>query len=370
MTIKVCHVTSMHRVFDTRIFHKECASLSKKYEVYLVASNVENQIVDGIHIVGVKMPPHGIKKMLTTKPVIKAALAIDADVYHFHDPELIAAGLTMKRKGKKVIFDYHENYTEFLKTKTWIPKPLRLWASKIFSIYESRHLPKYDAIITVTPFILERLGKYNKRIYQITNYPFLQETKETRQWEKKVCFVGGIVPEWMFHTIIKALPSTNAKLELAGLYRPESYMEELKSQEGWKQVNYHGRIAYDEVFPLIKKCSAGLAVRTYKDPNMGYRKGSLGVNKFFEYMMAGVPVIASDMEVWRDVINKYHCGLIVDPENPQSIADAINFIISNPEEARKMGNAGRTAAEENYHWGTQEIILFQIYDELLNDRQK
>lgn len=366
MTIKVCHVTSMHRVFDTRIFHKECASLSKKYEVYLVASNVDSQIVDGIHIVGVKMPPHGLRKMLTTKPIIKAALAIDADVYHFHDPELISAGLKMKKEGKKVVFDYHENYTDFLLTKDWIPKPLRHLAKHFFSKFERKYLAQYDAVVSVTPFIIKRLEKYNSNVYQITNYPKLQEVEDNRQWGQSVCFVGGIVPEWMHYNIVKSLSETSAVYRLAGAYHPASYFNQLQACEEWKSVEYHGKIPYSEVMPFMQQSSAGLAIRTYDDPNVGYKEGSLGVNKFFEYMMVGIPVIASASEVWRDIINKYECGILVDPYSPTSIAQAINFVIEHPEDAKRMGDNAHDAAVKHYHWGTQEDILFQMYERLLN----
>ena len=366
MTIKVCHVTSMHRVFDTRIFYKECASLSKKYEVYLVASNVESQIKNGIHIVGVPMPPHGIRKMLTTKPVIKAAEEIDADVYHFHDPELIRAGLKLKKKGKKVIFDYHENFKEFLLTKDLLPKTFRTIASFLWGMVEKKALSKYHAVISVTPFIVDRLKEYNSRTYQITNYPFKENIADNREWGKSICFVGGIVPQWMHHNIIKSLDKTNAIYRLAGAYAPESYYEELKCIPSWEKVDYKGMIDYKEIFPFLQKSSAGMLIRTYKDPNSGYTKGSLGCNKLFEYMMAGIPLISSNMEEWAKIIEKYKCGIVVDPDDIESITRAVNYVVNNPEEAKRMGDNGKKAAMEYYHWGTQEVLLYGIYDYVLN----
>lgn len=369
MTIKVCHVTSMHRVFDTRIFHKECTSLSKKYEVYLVASNVESHVKDGIHIIGVKMPPHGIRKMLTTKPVIEAARSVDADIYHFHDPELMRAGLKLKKSGKKVIFDYHENYAEFLLTKDWIPRIFRKVASRLFLKAERLCLAKYDAIVSVTPFIIDRLKNYNKNTYQITNYPKCIDIPDKREWGQSICFVGGVVPQWMHHNIVKSLVKTNAKYELAGMAAPESYLEEMKQEEGWNKVEYYGRIDYSDLFPFLQKSSAGVAIRTYNDPNVGYKKGSLGVNKFFEYMMAGIPVICSGAEVWKEIIEKYKCGMIVDPDDCDSIAVAINYIINNPAEAKAMGENGQKAAREIYNWATQEAILFDMYENVLNNKR-
>ena len=366
MTIRVCHVTSMHRYDDTRIFVKECASLSKKYDVYLVAANVETQIKNGIHIVGVKMPPNGIRRMLSTRPMIIAAKSVNADVYHFHDPELMLAGLELKKNGKKVVFDYHENYAEFLLTKDWIPKLLRKPASAFFYKFEKKCLSHYDALISVTPFIVDRLLQYNSNTYQVTNYPILLNLPDERKWEKSVCFVGGIVPQWMHHNIVKSLESTRVIYRLAGSFAPLSYRDELEKETGWKNVDYVGRIDYANLFTFIQRSSAGLAIRDYNDPNVGYKKGSLGVNKFFEYMMAGIPIIASGNDVWKRIIEDYNCGLIVNPNDCESIAEAINYIIENPDEAKRMGDNGLKAVKEQFNWRSQEIILFDLYENLLN----
>lgn len=365
MAIKVCHVTSMHRYNDTRIFVKECGSLVKKYKVYLVASNIESHEENGVQIIGVKMPPHGIKKMLTTKPIIKAAESVDADVYHFHDPELLKAGLKLKKNGKKVIFDYHENFAEFLLTKDWLPRPLRKPASALFYHFEKKYLSKYDAIISVTPFIVDRLLTYNTNTYQITNYPLQIDISDQRKWDKSICFVGGIVPQWMHHNIVKSLENTECTYQLAGEFAPLSYKEELEQEVGWTHVNYVGRVDYNDLFSFMQISSAGVAIRDYNDPNVGYKKGSLGVNKFFEYMMAGIPIISSGNDEWKKIIKKYKCGLIVNPNDCESIAEAINYIVNNPSEAKRMGDNGQKAAKEQFNWGTQEKILFHIYENIL-----
>lgn len=366
MDIKVCHVTSMHIYNDTRIFVKECGSLSKKYEVYLVASNVESHEENGIHVIGVKMPPHGLKKMLTTKPVIKAAESVDADIYHFHDPELMKAGLKLKKKGKIVFFDYHENFKEFLLAKSWIPKPLRGVASKFFGYHESRLLPKYDALISVTPYIIKRLINYNKRTYLITNYPFKTDVEDNRKWANKICFIGGILPEWKIDNVVRALPQTSADLVLAGDIAPVSYFEVIQGLEGWKKVDYVGRIPYSKVIPTMQECIAGLCIRPYDHPNSCYRDGSLGANKFFEYLIAGIPVIASGLTVWKEIIEQYECGVLVEPDSIEAIANAINFLIEHPLEAKRLGDNGMKAASDVFNWETQEVKLFELYDSFLN----
>ena len=203
----------------------------------------------------------------------------------------------------------------------------------------------------------------------MTNFPFKEDISDNRQWGKSVCFVGGVVPQWMHHNIVKSLGNTDSRYELAGKIVPESYINDLKATGFWDRVDYYGRIEYKDLFPFLQKSSAGLIIRTYGYPNSGYTKGSLGCNKFFEYMMAGIPLIASNMEDWAAIINRFKCGLLVDPDDAGSISNAINFIINNPDKAKEMGDNGKKAAMEYYHWGTQEKILFEIYNQVLTSNK-
>lgn len=93
--------------------------------------------------------------------------------------------------------------------------------------------------------------------------------------------------------------------------------------------------------------------------------GSIGVTKIFEYMKYGLPIICSDLILWKEIIDKYDCGITVDPTNIQEIADALNFLIENPEEAQRMGMNGYKAYIEEYNWDTQVPKLLQLYSELI-----
>ena len=198
--IKVCHMTSAHKPTDVRIFEKECVSLAKKeeYEVYLVAKG-KSYDSKNVHIVGIGTNNRGrISRMLfTAKDIYKKALEINADIYHFHDPELLPYGLKLKKKGKKVIFDSHENYSEQIKEKYYIPKFLRGFISKIFKSYESKVSKKIDGVIFPCPMF----GKHpfegrSKRYVYINNTPILEELYNKYEESEKdystpvVCYAG------------------------------------------------------------------------------------------------------------------------------------------------------------------------------------
>jgi glycosyltransferase involved in cell wall biosynthesis len=88
-------------------------------------------------------------------------------------------------------------------------------------------------------------------------------------------------------------------------------------------------------------------------------------NKMFEYMSAGVPVIASHFPLWREIVEGNDCGVCVDPLNPEEIARAIDFLVSHPERAEEMGRNGQRAVWERYNWGNEEMKLISLYGEVI-----
>lgn len=359
---KVCHVTSIHPALDDRIFHKECRTLTQAYDVTLIAPNTESRDVEGVHIVGVELPESRMKRPLYLHRVYEAMVKVDAEVYHFHDPELIRLGRKMQRRGKKVVFDAHEDVPQQILLKLWIPRLLRKPLSAYWQRHERRNFRHYDALVSVTPTIVERLRTYNSNTYQITNYPIFVAHEDQRQWGKSVCFAGGISPRYLNEVVLDALEGTDIRYRMAGPIE-EGYEAQIKAHSGWPMVDYVGTLPYDQVGAFIQQSTVGIATLDYI-PNVGYRKGSLGVIKFFEYLAAGIPVVATDFEVWKPVVEKYRCGFCVDPHDKKAVGDAIRYLIDHPEEARKMGDRGIEAVQKEYCWDTQGEILLKMYEEL------
>ena len=369
--IKVCQVSSVHKTFDTRIFYKVCMSLSKKYEVYYVSANAKNEIREGIHIVGVPLSLSRLKRQFQLNRVYKELLKVDAEIYQFHDPELMSIGIKLKKKGKKVIFDSHEDVPQQILDKTYLNPKIAFFISRVYSIYEKRLLKKYNAIITVTPTIVERLKLINPKCYQITNYPIddgERDTNDDRRFGRIICFFGGVTDLWCQKDIIHAIEDIDVKYIFAGPLDEERYLEILKKEPGYEKADYLGVIKHSECINIMHKSSAGLALSDYT-ANMGGKRGTLGNNKLFEYMQAGIPVIATDFELWREVVNQSDCGTLVNPHDSNAIKAAIQFYINNPKEAHRQGDNGRKAVKERYNWSTQEVILFNLYKALLGNEE-
>lgn len=363
---KICHITSVHQITDTRIFHKECKTLvNVGYAVTLVVQHETDEVINGVQIKGIKAPKSRKERMLkTTKQLYRRALDCDADIYHFHDPELIPVGLKLKRKGKKVIYDVHEDVPRQILSKHWIPAPLRKIVSWVVEKTENYAAKRFDYIITATPYIRDRFLKINKHTVDVNNYPLLSELHIPEvNWDNKeqvVCYVGGIGQIRGINEMVESIGMTDYHLLLAGKFASSAERDIVINKTGWERVIELGHVNRSGVKEVLAKSMAGLVVL---HPIINYID-ALPV-KMFEYMAAGIPAIASNFPLWREIVEGNNCGICVDPLNVNEIADAMNWIFNNPYEAMKMGENGRRAVENKYNWEQEAIKLRKIYEGLL-----
>jgi len=366
MNKKVCHITSAHSRYDVRIFVKECVSLAKNgYDVTLIVNdNDPDEINEGVKIISTKFKPKNrLERFFNSKKLLLSkALEVDADIYHFHDPDLLPLGNKIKKMGKKVVFDSHEDVPMQIMDKTWIPKMLRGCIAKIYTIYEKDSLRSYDAAISVTPHVVERLLKINPNTVMVTNYPIVDfESNISKKPNNSICFAGGISDQWCHDKIIKALEKIDdVEYILAGVGTKE-YMDLLQSLPGWNKVKYVGKVPHMEVKNIYAKSIVGMALN-YSNQAKG--EGTLGNTKLFEFMEAGLPVICTDYRLWREIVEGNNCGICVNPNDIDEITEAIRYILNNPEKAKAMGENGREAAIEKYNWGVQEKVLLNLYRKL------
>lgn len=366
--IKVCHFTSVHHADDIRIFVKECTSLAEAgYDVTLVAVNTEEKRVNNVQIVNVTSNPKGrMERMLkTSKLVYQKALSIDADIYHFHDPELLRFGLKLKRKGKIVIYDAHEDVPKQIMGKFWIKKFLRRFISTSFRLFENYITKRLDVVITATPFIKDRFIQVNPNTVDINNFPLLSELVEKSDWDSKqdeICYTGGITEIRGLEYLVKTMGLLeDVKLNIAGKFSPgnNEFEGRLRANQGWNNVIEHGHVNRVQLREIFQKCKAGM-VTFLPLPN----HVDAQPNKMFEYMSAGIPVIASNFPLWRDIIEKNECGICVNPEDPEEISKAVKELINDTEKAKIMGENGRKAVIEKYNWDQEKMKLIALYKKL------
>lgn len=365
--IKVCHITSVHKQFDVRIFEKECVSLSKfGYEVNLLVRNGAEGVFNGVNIYSIAIKGGRLNRIFRSKNLfLIKALEINADIYHFHDPELLPLGLKLIKKGKKVIYDVHEDVPRQILDKIWIPKIFRYLISKIFELYEKRTASKMSGIVSAAPVITKRFVLINKNVIEICNFPIIHFFDENTHLNfenrpKQVLYIGGLFRTRGIIEMLDAINGLEAKLVLAGEFENEDLKNECINHPGWSNVDYLGFINRDEIRKQLNLARAGLVVL---HPTKAYIH-SYPV-KMFEYMAAGLPVIASDFELWKEFVLKNECGFCINPFNTEDLRNAIVKMININSEAETMGQNGKNIVKEQYNWEIESLKLERFYKNLI-----
>ena len=370
--LRIAHLTSAHPRHDTRIFIKQCRTLAAHgYNVMLVVADGKGpELRDGVRIVDAGRSGGRLNRIFsTTRRVLAQALALDADIYHLHDPELIPAGLKLKRLGKTVIFDSHEDVSRQLLGKPYLGLLSRHALSLGYSLYERYACAQFDGIIAATPFIRDAFLKINPNTIDVNNFPLLGELDSAAPWTSKhpeVCYVGGIGAIRGIRELVAAgakLQSA-ARINLAGPFSEPAIEAEMKAAPGWSRVNPLGVLDRSCVRALMARSVAGI-VNFHPLPN---HLDALPT-KMFEYMSSGIAVIASDFPLWRDIIEGNQCGLCVDPHDAGALAAAIDRLVRCPDLARRMGENGRKAVLEHYNWPVQARKLTDFYGAIPHAKQ-
>jgi len=366
--MKICVLTSVHPVFDTRIFHKECRTLEGAgHEVVLVAQHDGDAVVESIAIRGLRQVQSRADRFLgTIKAVARRAFAERADVYHFHDPELISVGSLLKLRGKRVVYDVHEDVPQQILGKPWIPALLRRPVGAGAWLAEAGAARMFDRLVAATPRIASRFP--SKRTVLVQNYPILGELHDASsapfaERPMHLAYVGVLSPErggGELGDAMALLPDRfDARLQLAGTIWPSTLEDRLRAAPGWGRIDFLGWQNREQVAALLGRVRCGVV--TFLDrPN----HVAAQPNKLFEYMSAGLPVIASDFPLWREIVDGAGCGLLVDPADPRAVAAAITRLLDTPDEAEAMGRRGREAVEKTYNWGTEAAKLVKMYEDL------
>lgn len=375
---KFVHIAYSHAPDDVRILKKECKSLVNfpNAEVIYITSdrNCNSLEYNTEHEVQVIIVPIRGKRIIRfiryLKDIKTILLELDADIYHIHEPWLLPLVNLLKRRKKKVVFDSHEFYYDQFKSRQGFISNL---FATVYSKYEDCICKKIDAVI----FPCTKMGKNVfegrcKRSVQIDNYVILNENIIPHEFlidsfNPILCYAGTISESRGLTNTIRAAYRANTKLLLAGSFSSESYKMKLKRMKEFNCVEFFGVCTSKEVDAIYNNSTVGTALLL---PEGQYYIVDNMSTKVYEYMQKKMPVIISSSPFVQSVMKDYKFGICVDPENIDEIVEAINFLKNNPAEAKMMGEEGRKAVLEKYNWNKEEKKLFNLYGELLAEKNE
>lgn len=359
----VTHMTSAHTRNDPRIFLKECRSLAKKYTVNLiVADGKGDEKRSNVNIIDAGSSKNrAIRIFVKPFSILRKAIKSKSRVFHFHDPELILIGLILKGLGKKVIYDAHENLAATVSYKEYLPVYLRPIIAQSVRLVEKISTLFFDGVVTVNKSISNLFQ--DKKTYIVPNYVIDGEFSSTLKIEKEnhntFCYVGGLSYDRGIYHLVEAIKDLDVNLILAGPFSSDDFREKVMSLPGWKKVDYRGVVSRQEISRIYESVVVGMLTLL---PHPNYIDSS--PTKLYEYLSAGLPVISSNFDTFRQVIEATNCGLLVDPQSVDSIKEALMKIVHNPALVRGMAASAKIASKK-YTWKECETTLFACYEQII-----
>jgi len=366
-------MTTVHHPGDTRITKEVKSLLKMNYKITYLAPEDDYNPPNGVDFVPLRKNRSRLRRFLYSFfAVYKIALAVNADVYHFHDPELIPLAKRLKKKGKKVVYDVHEDYPSLILYKDWLPRIFRKIIAKIFDIYERSSQWAFDGVIAVTKAVAKRFPKVPTII--LPNYPevdklntIARSKSSTKQGEGvKYTYLGTINhSERCLGEILQAFRELKRNygnrvcLTLIGPVAGD--IEKRMIEENADVIEYIPFLPYERAIQLASEHDVGLIVfRRYKNSLMS------SPNKLFEYMALGLGIIASDIPNWRNIVGEEPWVLYVDPDDPEDIFNKMSQFVENPA-LIKMARLNAPERVKKYDWNVCEHKLRELYESLCRE---
>ena len=373
---KICIVSSSHGRNDTRMYQKQTVTLANSgFKVIYVVVDGEADEEVGNYVVtslGIKGKGKIDRLLFLSSKLFKPVLEVNADVYQICEPELFPLGLKLKKHGKTVIFDSVEDYEGYyLGMYSGLKGKLM---SRITAFIQKRYLKSFDLTLVMSPNIQSRLDKYAPgKVKMVCNYPIVTEMKKNSEFSKvdyinngnTFIYAGSVYDFSEQESVLDSLSKLNypnSKYVIVGV-TPDYRKDSLENANGADKLELISWIERSKLEKLYQSSCCGIVIFHYT-PVCCYKEGQMGSNKIFEYMLEGLPVICTDFDLWKKlIIEKYHCGICVCPEDKTEIYNAVKYIMDHKDEAYEMGQRGREAVLKEFNWGTQS----QVYIELLQD---
>ncbi|MEE2658554.1 MAG: glycosyltransferase family 4 protein [Candidatus Latescibacterota bacterium] len=370
----VCMVVFSDLAYDFRVYREVQTLLSAGHHVHLIASQFCPQPLpaswNGVEIELIPVDPGRLRRSYPDfwKRATDLAFRADADVYHAHDLDaLLPAARAARRRGRPLIYDSHELWTEQSSLVG------RRGVRGFWCLLERRLIRHVSRIVTVSEPIARRLQeRYRppRPVAVVRNLPpfrgpvastCVRDALQLSSERPVALYQGGFLTDNGLVQQIEAMATvTNGDLVLLGGGPTEPLLrqriEELRLND---RVHLLPRVPFARLHEYTCSVDLGLCVIR---PTGGSFLWSLP-NKLFEYLLAGLPVVAGNTPAIRDVIEKTGAGIVVDPLDPRSIARTLEQLFDAPERRAEMAGAARRSATD-YCWEREETRLLEVYADL------
>jgi len=376
---RILHLTSGHRPTDIRILQKECRVLAEAGHDVALAAPDDGRDVDTGDVRLIRVPPTRGRLgrfFRTPRRLLAVARREAADVYHLHDSELLPLAKRLRREGRRVIFDMHENLPKDVLTKRWIPRGFRRLAAWCAAAELRRCLDGVPVVFAERSYVDD--FAWIKPSCVVLNMPIVAPLLAAAEdaatptdcpsTSPPTLGYLGVVNEHRGSRIMLDAMGELARrgiataLECVGPITDDHRRELRRHADTLRLANvrWHGYLPPQRAWQRVATCRVGLALLARR-PNFVESYPT----KLFEYMALGMPVIASDFPLYREVVEQTGCGFCAAPDDVETIARRLEWLLTHENEARAMGRRGREAVLHRFRWDTEAQKLVSFYSNLL-----
>lgn len=298
------------------------------------------------------------------------AIAYKADIYHAHDLNNLEVAFTAARANKaKVVYDAHELFPEM--ANRWVRLKRGSWRR-----LEARLLPKADIAITVNDLIAAEMSKRYKVPPPLVllncpdppstfdpdaRYDLIREQIGLSPERKIVLYQGWMSEGRGLENLVRAAPllANDAVVVFMGYGDYQATLQSMADSERSGRVYFIPAVPQRDLLAYCASADVGVIPYQAVDLNNYYTSP----NKLFDFIQAGLPIVASDLPFLRKVITPHDIGVVAHLDSPQSYAKAINSILTLPDNGAALYAKLRRAAP-HYTWSAQGAKLVEAYERL------
>ncbi len=365
---RVAVVTTVHRWGDPRVFERETATwLEWGCEVHVFVPLTGTIAPRGwsehpaLHVHALPEPTGRAERM-------RLSLGLGGrvrregwfDIVHFHDPELIPAMALLALRWPRTYFlyDIHEDLPLEVHSKEWIPAVLRPAVSVAVSAAWTGAAMLFEGFAPATEAIARRWPAARTRI--VHNYP--KSVFETPADEPgtidpdRLLFVGALSEVRGIRAMLDAVRTVHARhpqvhLDLVGPIKDGALdaMVAAASAEGW--CRHTAWLPPEQLAGFCRGAGIGLVPYLPIPDHLEALP-----TKIFEYMAMGIPILASDFPLWRDLVERSGCGRVATP-SAAALAEAIEGLRADPEALARCAERGRESYRNGYRWESEQAQL-------------
>jgi glycosyltransferase involved in cell wall biosynthesis len=389
---KVCmHVRGTART-DGRVMREATALVEEGFAVSIVdVEHERNQpaedLISGVHVKHVFPPSPFLLRCFKPWTFLKAVqshisstyqlIKISADVYHAHDvTALPACYIAARSRRKPLIYDAHELPLSEFDGSRWHQ------LKKLFTYILAAIIPRFAGIITVSPPIARAISRryHTTGVSLIRNVPpyrlipksdRLRDRFNLASEVRIALYQGNVQPNRGLDKLIQAASFLERDIVIVimgkGVGATQAQLEALVAHEGVSdRVKILPPVPYAELLDWSASADIGLII--YQPDNSPNVQMCLP-NKLFEYLMAGLPVLASPLDAVVDIIRTYEVGQVASSLVPKDIGEAINEMLRDPIAYTHMRSNALEAAKCDLCWEKERQNLIGLYQSILEGQR-